>query len=39
MYKKLWQVRLAAQMAELLEYAEVFRAVRRELREASILGT
>ena len=37
-YKKLWDVRLSAQMAELPEYAEVFRSVRRALREADITG-
>jgi predicted nucleotidyltransferase component of viral defense system len=37
-YKKLWEKRLAAQMAELPEYEEVFRQVRRVLREADIIG-
>jgi len=37
-YKKLWDVRLAAQMAELQEFADVFRSVRRALRAASIIG-
>jgi uncharacterized protein len=37
-YKKLWEMRLAAQMAELPEFAEVFRLVRRALREAGIIG-
>jgi predicted nucleotidyltransferase component of viral defense system len=37
-YKKLWDVRLAAQMAELPEYGEVSRLVRRALREAGIIG-
>ena len=37
-YRKLWDVRLAAQMAELPEFAEVFRLVRRALREAGIIG-
>ena len=37
-YKKLWDVRLSAQMAELPEFAEVFRSVRRALREAGIIG-
>ena len=37
-YKKLWDVRLAAQMAELPEFDEVFRSVRRALREADIIG-
>jgi predicted nucleotidyltransferase component of viral defense system len=37
-YKKLWQVRLAAQMAELPEYGAVYREVRRALRQAGISG-
>jgi predicted nucleotidyltransferase component of viral defense system len=37
-YKKLWETRLAAQMAELPKFAEVFRLVRRVLREADIIG-
>ena len=37
-YKKLWDVRLAAQMAELPEFGEVSRLVRRALREAEIIG-
>jgi predicted nucleotidyltransferase component of viral defense system len=37
-YKKLWEMRLAAQMAELPKFAEVFRLVRRALREADIIG-
>jgi predicted nucleotidyltransferase component of viral defense system len=37
-YKKLWEMRLAAQMADLPEFAEVFRLVRRVLREADIMG-
>jgi predicted nucleotidyltransferase component of viral defense system len=37
-YKKLWDMRLSAQMAELPEFAEVFRSVRRALREADIIG-
>jgi uncharacterized protein len=36
-YKKLWDMRLAAQMAELPEFPEVFRSVRRVLREAKII--
>jgi len=36
--KKLWEVRLSAQMAELPKFAEVFRSVRRALREADIIG-
>jgi hypothetical protein len=37
-YNKLWDMSLAAQMAELPEFAEVFRLVRRALREAEIIG-
>lgn len=37
-YKRLWQVRLAAQMAELPEYGAVHREVRRALRQAGISG-
>jgi len=37
-YKKLWEVRLSAQMAELPEFGEVFRVVRRALREARIIA-
>ncbi len=37
-YKKLWDTRLSAQMAELPAFAEVFRSVRRALREAEIIG-
>lgn len=37
-YKKLWEVRLAAQMAELPGFGEVSRLVRRALREAGIIG-
>ncbi|MEI8373299.1 MAG: nucleotidyl transferase AbiEii/AbiGii toxin family protein [Planctomycetota bacterium] len=37
-YKKLWDIRLAAQMAELPEFGEVSRLVRRALREADIIG-
>jgi uncharacterized protein len=37
-YKKLWDVRLSAQMAELPEFTEVFRSVRRALREADVVG-
>ena len=33
-YKKLWQVRLAAQMAELPEFDTIYRAVRRAFRHA-----
>ncbi len=35
-YKKLWQVRLAAQMVELPGFDTVYRAVRRTLRQAGI---
>lgn len=37
-YKKLWELRLLAQMVELPEFAVVFRSVRRTLREAKIIG-
>jgi len=37
-YKKLWQVRLAAQMAELPEFGAVYREVRRALRQARLGG-
>jgi predicted nucleotidyltransferase component of viral defense system len=36
--KKLWQVRLAAHMAELPEFEAVYREVRRALRQAGISG-
>ncbi|MEK9144009.1 MAG: nucleotidyl transferase AbiEii/AbiGii toxin family protein, partial [Elusimicrobiota bacterium] len=35
-FKKLWQTRLAAQMASLPEFDEVYRAVRRSLRRAGL---
>ena len=35
-YRKLWQVRLAAQMAELPEFDAVYREVRRALRQGRI---
>jgi len=35
-YKKLWQVRLAAQMAQLPEFDSVYRVVRRAFRQAGI---
>jgi predicted nucleotidyltransferase component of viral defense system len=35
-YRKLWQVRLAAQMAALPDFDTVYRAVRRTLRQAGI---
>jgi predicted nucleotidyltransferase component of viral defense system len=35
--KKLWSVRLSAQMTELPEFDEVYRAVTRELRQGSLL--
>lgn len=35
-YRRLWQVRLAPQMAELPEFDTVYRAVRRTLRQAGI---
>jgi predicted nucleotidyltransferase component of viral defense system len=37
-YRKLWQVRLAAQMAALPEYGAVYRQVQRALRHAGISG-
>ena len=37
-YKKLWQVRLAAQMAELPEFNAVYREVRRALRQGGLSG-
>lgn len=37
-YRKLWQVRLAAQMAELPEFGAVYREVRRALRQVGISG-
>jgi predicted nucleotidyltransferase component of viral defense system len=36
-YKKLWNPRLSAQMAELPEFDEVYRAVRRALRQAGLI--
>ena len=33
-YKKLWQIRLTAQLAELPEFGTVYRAVQRALRQA-----
>jgi predicted nucleotidyltransferase component of viral defense system len=36
--KALWSKRLAAQMAELPEFEEVFRAVQRAMRQAGLLG-
>jgi hypothetical protein len=33
-YKKLWQIRLEAQLAELPEFNGVYRAVQRVLRQA-----
>lgn len=36
-YKKLWQVRLATQMAELPEFDAVYREVRRALRQAGLI--
>jgi hypothetical protein len=35
-YEKLWQVRLAAQMAELPEFGAAYREVRRALRQARL---
>jgi len=37
-YKKLWQIRLTAQLAELPEFDGVYRAVRRALRQAGFSG-
>jgi hypothetical protein len=37
-YRKLWDVRLAAQMAELPEFGEVSRLAHRALRDADIIG-
>ncbi len=37
-YKKLWQVRLAAQMADLPEFGAVYREVRRALRQGGFSG-
>ena len=34
--KKLWNIRLSAQMATLPEFDEVYRAVSRELRQAGL---
>ena len=36
-YRKLWDARLSMQMAELPEYGDVFRLVRREFRRAGLL--
>lgn len=35
-YKKLWDARLSAQLVELPEFARVYRAVRRALRQAGL---
>jgi predicted nucleotidyltransferase component of viral defense system len=37
-YKKLWRPRLSAQMAELPPFEEVFRCVRRALRQTGLIG-
>ncbi len=37
-YRKLWQVRLATQMADLPEFGAIYREVRRALRQAGIGG-
>lgn len=37
-FKKLWQVRLAAQMVQLPEFDAVYREVRRALRQAGMSG-
>lgn len=36
--KKLWAPRLSAQMVDLPEFTEVYRAVRRALRQAGLAG-
>jgi hypothetical protein len=36
--KKLWQMRLASQMAELPHFEEVYRAVQRSFRSAGLMG-
>ena len=36
--KKLWQIRLANQMAELPHFEEVFRSVQRTFRGANLTG-
>jgi hypothetical protein len=36
-YKKLWAVRLGQQMATLPAFDEVFRTVRRSLRDAGLV--
>jgi len=37
--KKLWDIRLANQMAELAPFEEVYRAVKRAFRGAGLLDT
>ncbi len=37
--KKLWDMRLANQMAELVHFEEVYRAVKRAFRGAGLLDT
>ncbi len=37
-YRRLWAPRLAAQMAALPEFAQVYRTVQRALRQAGLLG-
>ncbi len=37
--KKLWDIRLANQMAELAHFEEVYRAVKRAFRGAGLLDT
>ena len=37
-YKKLWSPRLSGQMADLPEFTEVYRSVRRALRQAGLAG-
>jgi hypothetical protein len=38
-YKKLWGPRLSRQMADLPEFTEVYRSVRRALRQAGLAGS
>lgn len=37
-FKKLWDLRLSGQMVDLPEFAGVYRAVRRALRQAGLVG-
>ena len=38
-YKKLWEVRLSGQMVDLPKFNDVYRSVRRALRQAGMIGT